>query len=79
MRLPSLSRLRLFLLIGLLAGLWAYAIVTDHPAPAWGSSQLPDLLFNTVLLVGAAAVVGLPIWAVSRKRGRARSDRGERE
>ncbi|MFO0952679.1 MAG: hypothetical protein U0835_16335 [Isosphaeraceae bacterium] len=51
------SRARLGLLIGLLTTLWTYAIVTDHPAPAWGASRLPDLALATAALFGPPALI----------------------
>ena len=71
MRLPS--RVRLGLLLGVLAALWAYAILTDHPAPAWGASRLPDLYFATIVYVSvtALAVVAIRAWSSWRGRGEA--------
>ncbi len=65
----SWPRIRSGLLLGLLAALWAYAVITDHPAPAWGASRLPDLYFSTLVLVGAAALVAVMVRAWSNRHG----------
>ncbi len=53
------ARIRLLILLAILAAIWAYAIATDHSAPAWGMSRLPALVLENFFLVllSLAAIV----------------------
>jgi hypothetical protein len=53
---------RLTVLLSIAAAVWGYAIITDRPAPAWGQSQLPEMLIGALLLT----VIALPIYGICR-------------
>jgi hypothetical protein len=59
-----LVRLSLF---GALAGLLAYAWVSDRPSPAYPHGQFGELVLSAIVLVGLAAVATF-VWGAVKGR-----------
>ena len=60
-----MKRFRLSFLLAVLALVIIYAVATDHPAPAWGASQLPEL-FISVFFYLFVTIMAWSMWQAWR-------------